>query len=340
MAMLDQALDDIAAAKQGMMGDGDKEGDGLDGDMMGGDFAPLEAVKGLQLYLQGVKQNVTVICIGDKDQLNPLLQQYNIPQEKISLVHSSEIIGYHEHPTRALKEKPDSSIAKGFQLLASGEIDALLSAGNTGVMLVGSMFFLKPLEGVIRPTISSVVPKIDGKTGLLADVGLNVDCKPQHLEQFAVLGTLYAKNISGIENPTVGLLNIGEEEGKGNALCQAAYPLLKENSKINFIGNVEGRDIFFGGADITVCDGYTGNVMLKMAESFYDIAKTRNVHNDEFIDRFSYENYGGTPVLGVAKPVIIGHGISNHVAFYNMLVVAEKMVDTDLCGVIRSAFHA
>jgi glycerol-3-phosphate acyltransferase PlsX len=202
------------------------------------------------------------------------------------------------------------------------------------------MFFLKPLQGIMRPTISSVIPKIGGSTGLLVDVGLNVDCKPQHLDQFALLGTLYAKNISGLENPTVGLLNVGEEEGKGNALCQASFPLLKENSKINFIGNVEGRDIFYGGAVVTVCDGYTGNVVLKMAESFYDIAESRNVHNDEFIDRFSYENYGGTPVLGVAKPVIIGHGISNNIAFYNMLLLAQKMVDTDLCEVIRNAFHS
>jgi len=309
-------------------------------DMMGGDFAPLEAIKGLQRYLQRANKNATVFCIGDQDQLNYLLQQHNIPRDKISLIHTSQVIGYHEHPTRALKEKPDSSIAKGFQLLGSGEIDAFLSAGNTGAMLVGSMFFLKPLEGILRPTISSVVPKIGGKTGLLVDVGLNVDCKPQHLEQFALLGSLYAKNISGVEDPTVGLLNVGEEEGKGNALCQAAFPLLKENGKINFIGNVEGRDIFFKGADVTVCDGFTGNVLLKMAESFYEIAESRNVHRDEFIHRFSYENYGGTPVLGVAKPVIIGHGISNDVAFSNMLALAEKMVDTDLCGAIRDAFHA
>jgi len=308
-------------------------------DMMGGDFAPLEAVKGLRLYSQSVNNNATVVCIGDEGQLISLLQQYNIPLEKVSVVHTSEVIDYHEHPTRALKEKQDSSIAKGFQLLASGEVDAFLSAGNTGAMLVGSMFFLKPLKGIIRPTISTVIPKIGGKTGLLADVGLNVDCKPQHLEQFALLGSLYAINISGVENPKVGLLNVGEEEGKGNALCQAAFPLLKENSKINFIGNIEGRDIFYDGADVIICDGYTGNVVLKMAESFYDIAESRNVHQDEFIHRFSYENYGGTPVLGVAKPVIIGHGISNDVAFYNMLVLAEKMVDTDLCGDIRNAFN-
>jgi glycerol-3-phosphate acyltransferase PlsX len=207
-------------------------------------------------------------------------------------------------------------------------------------MLVGSMFFLKPLQGILRPTISTMIPKIGGGTGLVVDVGLNVDSKPQHLEQFAILGSLYVENIIGIKNPTVGLLNVGEEEGKGNALCQAAYPLLKQNNAINFIGNVEGRDIFYGGADVTVCDGFTGNIVLKLGESIYDIAKSRDVHDDQFINRFCYENYGGTPVLGIEKPVIIGHGISNDIAFANMLALAEKMIDTDLCGSIRNAFQS
>jgi glycerol-3-phosphate acyltransferase PlsX len=309
-------------------------------DMMGGDFAPLEAVKGLQLYFRNSTNRTTIYCIGDEQQLNSLLAEYNVPQQQLVIVHTSEVIGYDEHPTKALKDKPNSSIAKGFQLLASGKADAFLSSGNTGAMLVGAMFFLKPLEGILRPTIATVVPKIGGSTGILLDVGLNVDCKPQHLEQFGLLGSLYAQSILGINSPSVGLLNVGEEEGKGNALCKEAYPLLKENSRINFIGNVEGRDIFNAGAHVTVCDGFTGNVVLKMAESFYDIVKSRNLHNDDFMRRFAYENYGGTPVLGVAKPVIIGHGISNDVAFCNMLSLAEKMIDTDVCGAIRTAFQS
>lgn len=308
-------------------------------DMMGGDFAPLEAVKGLQLYLQGNNNNAKVYCVGNGEQIQSLFNEYKVPQQQVIIIHTSEVIGYHEHPTRALKDKPDSSIAKGFQLLASGKADAFLSSGNTGAMLVGSMFFLKPLEGVLRPTIATVVPKIGGSTGILLDVGLNVDCKPQHLEQFGLLGSLYAQSILNINNPTVGLLNIGEEESKGNALCKEAYPLLKENTRINFIGNVEGRDIFNAGADITVCDGFTGNVVLKLGESIYDIVESRNLHNDEFMHRFAYEKYGGTPVLGVAKPVIIGHGISNDVAFCNMLSLAEKMIETNVCGMIRDAFQ-
>ena len=306
-------------------------------DMMGGDFAPLEAVKGLQLYLRD--NDAVVYCIGNEQQLQALLSEYPLPQEKIVIVHAQDVIGYNENPTKALKEKPGSSIAKGFHLLASGKVDAFLSAGNTGAMLVGAMFFLKPLESVLRPTIASIVPKIGGNTALILDVGLNVDCKAQHLEQFAVLGSLYAESILGITYPKIGLLNVGEEEGKGNTLSKEVYTLLKENSRINFIGNVEGRDIFNGGADVTVCDGFTGNVVLKLGESLYDIAKSRNMHHDEFMRRFAYENYGGTPVLGVAKPVIIGHGISNDVAFFNMLLLAQKMIETDVCGTIRTAFQ-
>lgn len=310
-------------------------------DMMGGDFAPLEAVKGLLKYfLDSSNKSSVVYCLGDEDELEALFEKHNVPPRRAIMFHTSESIEYHDHPTKALREKPDSSIAKGFELLASGKVDAFLSSGNTGAMLVGSMFFLKPLGGIMRPTISTMIPKIGGGTGLVVDVGLNVDCKPQHLEQFAVLGSLYAENIIGIQNPTVGLLNVGEEESKGNALCQAAFPLLKQNSAINFIGNVEGRDIFYGGADVTVCDGFTGNVVLKLGESFYDIAKSRDVHADEFINRFCYENYGGTPVLGIEKPVIIGHGISNYIAFANMLALAEKMIDADLCGSIRNAFQS
>jgi len=307
--------------------------------MMGGDYAPLEAVKGLQLYLKSKNAAATIYCIGDEKEVQALLHEYQVEHEHLVMVHTSEVIGYHEHPTKALKDKPDSSIAKGFQLLASGKVDAFLSSGNTGAMLVGSMFFLKPLEGILRPTIATVVPKVGGSTGLLLDVGLNVDCKPQHLDQFALLGSLYAESILGIRKPTVGLLNVGEEEGKGNALCKETFPLLKANQQINFTGNVEGRDVFNAGADVTVCDGFTGNVVLKLGESIYDIVKSRDIHDDDFMRRFAYETYGGTPVLGVAKPVIIGHGISNDVAFCNMLVLAEKMINTDVCGIIRNAFQ-
>ena len=309
-------------------------------DMMGGDFAPLEAVKGLQLYFAATTSPATVFCIGDENLLLPLLEQHHISKDNIKVIHAPEIIGYHEPPTRALKEKPKSSIAIGFHLLASGKVDAFISAGNTGAMLVGTMYSIKAIEGILRPTISTVVPKLNGSTGLLLDVGLNIDCKPEQLNQFAILGSLYSQHILNIENPRVGLLNVGEEEGKGNALLQATYALLKENKQVNFIGNVEGRDLFHDKVDVTVCDGFMGNVILKLAESIYDIAVSRKVDSDTYFHRFHYETYGGTPVLGVAKPVIIGHGISNDKAFMNMITAAEKMIESDLCNKIRESFTA
>jgi glycerol-3-phosphate acyltransferase PlsX len=306
-------------------------------DMMGGDFAPAETVKGVQSFLSGKPQGVNLVLIGDEAQLKPLLQSSGIDNSSIQLVHAPQVIGMNEHPTKALKEKQRSSIAIGFHLLATGKCDAFISAGNTGAMLVGAMYSIKAIEGVLRPTISTVIPKDNGGTGLLLDVGINADCKPENLNQFAILGSLYAKYISGIDNPRVGLLNIGEEEGKGNLLAQAAYPLLKENSHINFSGNIEGRDIFKDKADVMVCEGFTGNVILKLAESIFDITQQKSIHH-EYLDRFNFENYGGTPVLGVSKPVIIGHGISHGLAFVNMIRLAQKMIETKLLDKMREEF--
>lgn len=302
-------------------------------DMMGGDFAPLEAVKGLKLF-QGQQQPVSLLLLGDENAINPLLSEYNIDKTSISVVHAPQVIGMHEHPTKALKEKQQSSIAVGFHLLATGKMDAFISAGNTGAMLVGSLFSIKAIEGVIRPTISTVIPKLDGSTALLLDVGLNADCKPEQLNQFAIMGSVYAQLVLGIDTPRVGLMNVGEEEGKGNLLAQATYPLLKENRHINFVGNIEGRDVLTGKADVMVCEGFTGNIILKLAESLYDINKKQNTENAYF-ERFNFENYGGTPVLGVAKPVIIGHGISGEKAFMNMIKLAKLMLEKDVMGKMR-----
>lgn len=307
-------------------------------DMMGGDFAPREAVKGIHLYFSETTTPATLLLTGDEAQINPLLQEFNIPADKVKLVHTTQVIDMHEHPTKALKEKQQSSIAVGFHLLASGKSDAFISAGNTGAMLVGAMYSIKAIEGVQRPTISTLIPKDNGKTGILLDVGINADCKPEHLNQFAILGSLYAQHILGIDKPRVGLINLGEEEGKGNILAQGTYPLMKENTAINFTGNVEGRDIFLDKADVMVCEGFTGNVILKMAESFYEITHAKGIQH-EYLDRFNFENYGGTPVLGVAKPVIIGHGISHAKAFSNMIKLAEKMIASDLLNKMKASFE-
>jgi glycerol-3-phosphate acyltransferase PlsX len=220
-------------------------------------------------------------------------------------------------------------------LLASGKTDAFISAGNTGAMLVGALFSIKALEGVLRPTISTIIPKEDGSSGLLLDVGLNADCKPEQLNQFAVMGSVYMQLMLGIEKPRVGLINVGEEEGKGNILAQAAYPLLKENRHIHFIGNIEGRDILGSKADVMVCEGFTGNIILKLAESLHDIAQRLHIKS-EYFDRFNFENYGGTPILGVAKPVIIAHGISGATAFKNTILVAQKMIEKDVLGRMKA----
>jgi phosphate acyltransferase len=308
-------------------------------DMMGGDFSPLEAVKGVRLYLQQVHAPVTVCLVGDESKINPLLAEYAIPATSVKVIHAPQTIDMNEHPTKALKEKQQSSIAIGFHLLATGKMDAFISAGNTGAMLVGAIYSLKAIEGIQRPTICTVLPKENGKTGVLLDVGLNADCKPENLNQFAVLGSLYARHILGIDQPRVALLNIGEEEGKGNLLAQATYPLLKENSQIHFIGNIEGRDLLIDKADVVVCEGFTGNVILKLVESLYDISNRQKI-DSEYFDRFDFEYYGGTPLLGVTKPVIIGHGISRERSFNNMLKLAQKMIETDLLSKMKESFVA
>jgi len=308
-------------------------------DMMGGDFAPLEAVKGVLQYLSGQKSPADLTLIGDQSQIEKFLAEFQISSQKIKIVHADQVIDMHESPTKALKEKRRSSIAIGFHLLASGKIDAFISAGNTGAMLVGALFSIKPLEGVIRPTISSVLPKENGKTGLILDVGLNADCKPEQLNQFAIMGSVYAQYMFGIEKPRVALLNVGEEEGKGNILAKETYPLLKENKHIHFIGNIEGRDVLFDKADVVVCEGFTGNVVLKMAESLFDISERESLEH-QYFDRFNFENYGGTPVLGVAKPVIIGHGISKANAFMNMILIAQKMIETDVMGKMKKELES
>jgi len=303
-------------------------------DMMGGDFAPLEAVKGVVQYLSQPDSPADLALVGNESSLSPLLKENNVPSDRFKIIHADQVIEMHEHPTRALKEKQRSSIAIGFHLLASGKADAFISAGNTGAMLVGALFTIKAVEGVIRPTISSIMPKENGGSGILLDVGLNADCKPEQLNQFAVMGSVYAQLILGIDNPKVGLINVGEEEGKGNILAQAAYPLLKANTNINFIGNIEGRDILMDKADVMVCEGFAGNIMLKFAESLYEISHKRQI-KDEYFERFNFENYGGTPILGVARPVVIGHGISEAKAFKNMIGVAQKMLDKNVLGIMK-----
>jgi len=306
-------------------------------DIMGGDFAPLEAMKGVSLYLQSGEPGTEITLLGDEQEIQPFLKKFNISPERVHIVHTSQNISMDEHPTKAFKEKTGSSIVMGYHLLAAGKIDAFISAGNTGAMLIGALYAIKTIEGVIRPTIPTLLPKENNKMGLLLDVGMNADCKPEHLNQFAQLGSLYARHILGIENPRVALINIGEEKEKGNLLAKASYPLLEANKKLNFIGNAEGRDVFKDKADVMVCDGYTGNIILKLAESFYEITKEKDISHP-YLDLFNFEDYGGTPVLGVSKPIIIGHGISHEKAFFNMIKLAVQISTSKLPEIISTNF--
>jgi glycerol-3-phosphate acyltransferase PlsX len=307
-------------------------------DVSGGDFAPQATIDGALLAREVLANDVTIVLLGDELVIQKELAARGKSPELFEIVHAPEVITYHDHPTRALPKKPNSSIAVGFEMLAKSLLDVFASNGNTGAMLVGSMYKLNTIPGVIRPCITSTLPTINDGKSVLLDVGSNADCKSDVLYQFAVLGSVYAETVLNIPNPKIALLNIGEEDSKGNLLSIAAYKLLSETDEINFIGNIEGRDIFTGVADVIVCDGFTGNIVLKEAEGIFTLMKKRGI-KDEYFDRFNYENYGGTPVLGVKGNAIIGHGISNDIAVKNMLLHAHEVVVSDLAEKINEAFN-
>jgi len=307
-------------------------------DIMGGDFAPKAAVLGAIKAHQTLPDDQKLVLIGDREVAEAIIQENNYDPAHFDFVHTTEVIGMGEHPAKAVVKKQDSSISVGFQLLKEGKIDAFSSAGNTGAMLVGSVLSVKTIEGVLRPAMSTNVPKLAGGFGILLDVGANADCKPEYLLQFGILGSLFAEAVYNIPNPRVSLLNIGEEEEKGNMLCQTAYPLFKGSSKFNFVGNIEGRDLFSDSADVFVTDGFTGNVALKMAESFYVISLKKKI-NDEFFARFNYEQYGGSPILGINAPVVVGHGISSPEAIKNMVLLSRDMAQSGLVDKLKQAFQ-
>ena len=305
---------------------------------MGGDNSPDATLKGAYLASQYLSKEETIVLVGDEKLAKSWLKSNNIDSTIFEFIHADEVISMNEHATKALRKKPNNSISVGFNALKNKEIDVFSSAGNSGAMLVGSMFSIGPIKGVIRPSITSVLPKKNGGVGLILDVGVNADCKPDVLFQFAILGSLFAENVYNIQKPKVGLLNIGEEKGKGNLLTQSTYRLLEDNDDINFVGNVEGRDLFNDKADVIVCDGFTGNVVLKLAESFYSLINQKNI-KDDYFDRFNYEIYGGTPVLGVDGNVLIGHGISNENAIKNMILLGKDLINSNLNFKIKKAFR-
>jgi len=306
-------------------------------DIMGGDFAPEAAVLGAILAhkaLSGPK----LVLIGDKAIATQILQDNNYSPDNFEFVNTTEVIGMGEHPTKAIMQKPDSSISVGFKLLKEGAIQAFSSAGNTGAMLVGSMFSIKAIPGVLRPAVTSVVPQVKGGVNLLLDVGANADCRPEMLLQFAILGKLFSQHVYKIDNPRVGLVSIGEEDEKGNILTLAAFPLLKESGKFTFVGNIEGRCLFDDLADVLISDGFTGNIIIKLSESFYEIAHKKGI-KDDFFDAFNYEQYGGSPILGVNGSVVVGHGISNPEAIKNMVLLSKNIYESGVIDKITEAFQ-
>lgn len=307
-------------------------------DIMGGDFAPKNCLDGAVMALGALPSEVKLVLIGDAEHARNYLKEQNVNPDVFEFVHTTQVIEMAEHPTKAFSQKPQSSIAVAFKMLKDGQLDAFASAGNTGAMLVGSMFSVKAIPGIIRPCITTILPKLNGGYGIMLDVGTNADCKPDVLYQFGVLGSIYAKEVYKIDNPKVGLLNIGEEPEKGNLVAQSAYNLMKDTKEFNFIGNVEGRDLFGDKVDVIVCDGFVGNVVLKTAEAFYRLIMKRG-RSDEYFDKFNYELYGGTPILGINSTVMIGHGISSPTAFKNMIVLAMDVVNARLHEKINTLFN-
>jgi glycerol-3-phosphate acyltransferase PlsX len=305
-------------------------------DAMGGDFAPLEAVKGaIQYSAENPDHHISLF--GDQIAIEQVFTELNADSSAYTIVHCSEQIGMSEHGARAVATKKNSSINVGTSYVKEGAIDCFIGSGNTGAMLVSSIFILKPIVGINRPTITSILPRSEGPNGLILDVGANADCKPESLRQFALLGSVYTKIISGIDNPKVALLNIGEEKEKGNQLTQEAFKLLEQDKSLNFVGNIEGRDIFTtGAADVVVCDGFTGNIVLKTSEGlFYKLAKS-GITSD-FLNKFNFKNYGGAPILGVNGNIIIGHGISKADTFCQMLKQGANLAQSKLVEKIKSA---
>ncbi len=307
-------------------------------DIMGSDHGPVVPIRAAVMAVKELPADIRLVLIGHVETIVEGLKAEGADPSAFDIVPSEDDITFRDNATKALQAKPKSSISIGFHLLKEGKLDAFASTGNTGAMLVGSIFSVKAISGVIRPCIPSVLPKENGGYGILLDVGANADCKPDVLCQFGLLGSLLAESVYGIKNPKVALLNIGEEDKKGNVVTQSAFGLMKESAQFNFVGNIEGRDLFNDKADVIVTDGFTGNIVLKAVEAFHDLLKNRGVH-EPFFDRFDYENYGGCPVLGVNGSVMIGHGISNDITIKNLIHLSRSVVNARLSERIRAAFQ-
>ena len=307
-------------------------------DILGGDYAPEATVNGSILAYQELQSKATLVLFGDKEKITEICNKSGFNPSNFEIVHTAVNIGMDEYPAKAFTTKPDASIPLGFSYLKAKKIDGFASAGNTGAMLVGAMQVVKSIPGVLRPCITAGIPKNTGVPTILLDVGINPDCKPDVLYQYGIIGSLYSELVYGVKKPRVALFNIGSEEEKGNLLTKATHQAMKGTTDFNFIGNVEGTGLFSEDIDVIVCDGFVGNTILKTAEAFYVLLLKRQI-KDEYFRQFNYENYGGTPILGINAPAIIGHGISGPGAIKNMILHTVSVVESKLTEKIKQAFE-
>ena len=307
-------------------------------DVMGGDYAPEVTIEGALLSLDKLASEDRIFLFGPEDIITEKIHEKGGNLKDFTIVHCPDVIGMGERPIKAFTQKPASSISMGFTYLKGKKIDAFASAGNSGAVMVGAMYSVSNIKGVIRPSTLTTLPKENGGMNVMLDIGTNPDIKPDILYQFAILGSIYSKHVLGVKKPRVGLSNIGEEEEKGNLLCQSAFRLMKDSEDFYFYGNIEGRDLYKDKADVIVCDGLTGNTVLKQIEVVYTLLMKRNLV-DDFIKKFNYENYGGSPILGVNGSVVIGHGISSSKAIKNMILLTHDIQQANLTGKIKRVMN-
>ncbi len=318
-------------------------------DGMGGDHAPYATVEGV---VQAINEfNIDIIITGDKSILEENFNKYTFDKSKLQIIHTSEIILNEDKPVKAIRSKKDSSMVVALNLVKEGKADAIVSAGNTGALLAGGLFILGRIKGVDRPALCSFMPTKEGMSVLL-DAGANADCKPRNLLEFGVMGSIYSNKVLKIDHPKVAIVNVGEEEGKGNELSKQSYDLLK-NGEINFIGNVEARNIPFGYTDVIVCDGFTGNVVLKLTEgvviSMFSMLKETFLSNTKtklgamllkkdlgkMKKNLDYTEYGGAPLLGVNGALVKAHGSSNGKAIKNAIKQGMKFMEGNVLNEIK-----
>ncbi len=313
-------------------------------DAMGGDNAPHAQVDGA---VRAAKElDINIVLVGKEDVIKDELSKYDYPKDRIEIVNATEVITNHEEPVKAVRGKKDSSLVVAANMVKNGEGDALLSCGNTGALLTAGLLVVGRIKGILRPALATTLPTAKGPK-LLIDAGANTNCREENLVQFGLMGSIYMKNVIGVENPTVGLMSNGEEEGKGDELTKSAFPRMKE-APFNFIGNIEGRDVMEGNADVITCDGFVGNVILKtiegmahfMGDAIKGMFKTNiltmigAVFTMKGVKKLKatmdYRSYGGAPLLGTKRPVIKGHGSSDAKAVYNAVKQAKKFVETNV----------